>query len=113
MDGLSRIFAEKPGGKRTATAQQRLRTAYSAVVSGNGSREDAEIVFSDLADFSGYFGTTPPGVESTEMWYREGRRSVMERIIALADPTPEEKRALSEAVKVEMLTDVQQENDYG
>lgn len=105
---LATLYA-KPERSRSATGQQRIREAYVAVFEGRGSREDADIVYVDLAKHSGYLNTTPPELPAMELKYAEGQRSVFGRIIGFINPAPAGIRALVQAVQEEQLHD----RDYG
>lgn len=73
------------GGHRNPDAENRLSQAWTTVLAGNGSREDGELIFSDLAYESGYFYVAPPGTSDAELREREGARKVFARILFLLD----------------------------
>lgn len=63
------------------TRDARLMAAYAAFMQGAASREDAELIFVDLALHSGYFHVSERGSSGTEMAYDAGARSVFARIM--------------------------------
>lgn|GEM_PF-4232356 len=63
------------------TRDARLMEAYAAFMRGAASREDAELIFVDLALHSGYFHVSERGSSGTEMAYDAGARSVFARIM--------------------------------
>lgn len=65
--------------------EEELSQAWQAIFEGRGSREDAELAFSDLAAYSGYFSVSPSGTSGEQQLRAEGRRDVMARIIFLLD----------------------------
>jgi len=52
---LGRVFAHASQAGGPAKAEQRLTQAYQRLFNGNGSKEDAEIVLTHLADLTGYY----------------------------------------------------------
>jgi hypothetical protein len=101
MDTIASIF--EAGKRRTATAQVKLTEAYCAVFEGRGGPQDAEIVLVDLARNTGYLHITMPDPTNTtnQLWFNEGRRSVMGRIMQFVALPGEAKLRLAEAVRME------------
>jgi len=98
-DTIASLF--EYGARRTATAQSRLVEAYAAVFSGRGGLQDAEIVSTDLARWSGFFHVSEPGVDPNILAHMEGRRSVFARILSLTNLPAEAQAALALAVRME------------
>lgn len=66
---------------RVAQMQYRIASAYHAFVEGRASREDADLVLVDLAQFSRYLDTTQLGAPSEVLREINGRRAVFARIV--------------------------------
>lgn len=75
----------KLGERRTDKHEDRLHEAWNAIINGQGSKDDAELILADLGEFSGYFAVTPPGTDGTTLSHNEGRRAVYARIMYLLD----------------------------
>ena len=103
MQSLSRSL---PVGtrKRGRIAQARLTAAYRGTFSGNGTKEDVEIVLADLAAESGYYGVSPADLPADQLKFVEGGRRVFARILASMRMTDAELGALEEAARSEALT---------
>ena len=100
FDTIATLFAR--GRRRTAKAQGRLRDAYVRVFEGTGDREDADLVFVDLARRSGYYYTThPQGVSDRDIWFKEGQRALFARIVQQLNLPQEALNKLAEAVILE------------
>lgn len=105
-----------PKGKRRGPSQEtRLREAWIALREGRGSREDADLAFGDLAEFSGYYAVADPfnsasvgPATAEQLWYSEGRRSVFARICFLLDITDDELTALQRLAREEMGTSAEE-----
>jgi hypothetical protein len=65
--------------------QVELGAAWRAILDGKGSKEQAQLVMTDLALETGYFGVAPPDATGDMLQRQEGRRGVMARILFLAD----------------------------
>jgi hypothetical protein len=101
----------KPGRRRGSAATIRLSDAYRAVfINGNPSKEDSEIVMSDLANFSGYFSVSPPGTSDADLREANGARAVFARILSLSELPLVQLRSLREAALVELQTDSEEGN---
>lgn len=92
MRSLSDLFPF--GQRRHRDARDRLEGAYKATFTGRGSKEDAEIVLSDLLAFSGLFDVSD---DLAALPMREGRRQMAYRILRFLDLSHVEKRAMAEA----------------
>ena len=64
-----------------AAAQTRVVQAYAAVFTGNATRDDADLVLVDLAQFSRYYDTTHIGASPDEAKALDQRRSILTRIL--------------------------------
>ena len=75
----------KPGERRGPEREARLSSAWQAIASGKGSKEDADLVLADLAETSEFYYVADPEATPTQLMRREGRREVMARILFLLD----------------------------
>lgn len=81
--------ARDPETRKQAT--ERLQQAYQATFSGNGSREDADLVTEDLLRYSGFHTITPAvnsdgeQVPDAVLRQNEGMRQLMGRILWMTD----------------------------
>lgn len=81
----------------------RLTDAWNAFVEGRASREDAEVILTDLASESEFFYIAPPDATGDHLKYREGKRALYGRILFLLDrPT-----SFMEAVRRAALDELQ------
>lgn len=98
---------------RKPTAAQRelhLKEAYQRVfVTGSASRDDGELVLTDLAAYSGFFATVPDDVSSDVLRVREGRRDLFFHVWRNLRMTDRERMALETAVRSEVLGEHQEE----
>lgn len=90
--------------KRAATAKLRLTQAYKALFAGAGSREDAEIVLSDLAAHTGFYQVTAPTAADSELRFREGQRWAFARILSHLGTSEAEHAAIEAAARLELTT---------
>ena len=104
MISLSQLFEKRPRG---AASEHRLAGAYQAVFSGNGSPDDADLVLVDLARESGYFDTTPAGIDDAVLQHQAGSRFLFGRIVRHLAMPPKELSALTQRVIEENLIDQQ------
>lgn len=72
-------------GKSLDDYQQRLSSAWLAILNGNGSKEDADLAMGDLVSFSGLYTVTPEGTPSELLQRLEGRKEFILRILFLCD----------------------------
>lgn len=101
----------KPGRRRGAAATIRMSDAYRAVfINGNPSKEDSDLVMSDLAAFTGYFAASPPGTSDADLREANGARAVFARILSLSELPLAQLRSLREAALVELQTDNEEGN---
>lgn len=84
MTASSRTLLRR-GQRRSVKHEERLTTAWQAIMHGKGSKDDAELVMADLGEFSGYFAVSEPGTDGTTLSHNEGRRAVYARIMYLLD----------------------------
>lgn len=66
---------------RVTAMQRRIAGAYHAFAEGRASRDDADLVLVDLAQFSRYLDTTQLGVSNEVLREINGRRAVFARIV--------------------------------
>lgn len=86
-----------PPGSTTDWGDERLASAWDAILHGKGSREDGELVVADLASRSGYFTVAPANVSANELFMREGARTIFARIFFLLDVSMQQAGDLSVA----------------
>lgn len=79
------LLKNTPGPEVEVKKEARLAEAWTAIMAGRGSVEDAELAMQDLADASGYFYLLPPTATDAELHRREGAREVYARILFLLD----------------------------
>lgn len=96
------------GRKRGPSAAKRLEEAYNAVFTGHGSKEDAEIVLSDLANFTGFYRVNGIGVSGEDRAFADGMRLAYGRIFRFLNLTDAERRALEFAAREEALADTEE-----
>ena len=99
---LARRFAAARG----AAAEERLALAYRSLFSARNS--DAQIVLSDLADFTGFFRVNGPGIGAEDRAFTDGMRAAYGRIFRFINLTDEECAALVEAARAETLASAAQ-----
>ncbi|MDJ0894808.1 MAG: hypothetical protein QNJ92_06670 [Alphaproteobacteria bacterium] len=105
--GLSQLYGHLTRPHRVL----RLRQAYVAVFSGQGKKEDAEIVLTDLADFCGWF-KTGQGLSDADLREMDGRRQAYERIFTFLRLTEAEVEELAEAARADDGQKTDEEGDY-
>jgi hypothetical protein len=82
-----------------------LSDAYRAVFFGSPTNAQRDMVFVHLANASGYYRVTGPGLTPDERSYNEGRRSLFGEVVAKVYMTDEERTALETSTRSEALTD--------
>lgn len=89
-----------PAEKRDdITAQQeRVASAYGALFSGNGTKDDADLVLVDLAQFSRYYDTANLTDAPAALAAATQRRAVMQRIMDALAFSGREPQGLLSAV---------------
>lgn len=58
------------------TPAERIRAAWIATLSGNGSRDDALIVWRDLMGITGFYAVAGPKAPEGDLKFLDGQRSV-------------------------------------
>ncbi len=101
---LSSAFV--PGLRRRLQARLNLSNAYRRLFSGHGSKADAEIVLSDLANVTGFYRVTEPGAGTLD--YQEGKRAVYGRVFRFLRMSADERAGLEEAARAEALSDARE-----
>ncbi len=105
--GLSQLYGHLSRAHRIS----RLRSAYVAVFSGQGKKEDAEIVLSDLAGFCDWF-TAGQDMSDAELREMNGRRQAYERIFTFLRMTEAEVEELAEAARADDAQKGDEQGDY-
>lgn len=91
-------------------AQIDLSQAYQAVFLGpNATREQREIVLSDLAAYTGFFMFNPSEATDAKLRYVEGMRSVFGHINGQLTLTPQQIEALQRAARADAVQQQQAE----
>jgi hypothetical protein len=105
-------LADLPKGhRRGPRATKTLKDAYQRVFSGHGSADDARLVLTDLAKFSGFMSVSPQGVANEQLQYAEGQRSVYARIHDAIRMTPAEREWLEQAVRDEAFASIEENKE--
>lgn len=91
--------------RRTIGVRLGLGRAYRDLFAANGTKQDADMVLVDLANFSGYYRIAPIGSDGIALARHEGRREVMGRILSHLRQTQVEIDGLEKAVRHEALVD--------
>ena len=90
------------GERRTPTAKLDLANAYVRVFTTNSaSKDDRDVVLTDLADFCGYYKVQGPGADPDTRAFNEGMRAAFGRIMSHLRMTPDERNALEQASRHE------------
>ena len=95
---LSGLFTCRNG----RSAEYRLFSAYNRFRSGETTREDAELIIADLANFTGFYRVHPP---DDALAFQEGKRAAFGRLFYFLNLSEAEARALSEAARAEAVAD--------
>lgn len=94
------------GRRRGAQATDKMAGAYRAVFSANGTKQDVEIVLSDLATFSGFYQVgAPDTADGARAWY-DGQRSVFGHILRFLRMSETELHELEEAARMEAIVNL-------
>lgn len=97
-------LAHRFARRNQAQAQIRLADAYKAVFQGpTATREDREIVLSDLAAYTKFFMFHPSAVSDAELRFVEGMRSVFGHINGQLTMTPQNLEALQRAARADAV----------
>ena len=79
--------------------QERVAGAYGALFSGNGTKDDADLVLVDLAQFSRYYDTANLTDAPAALAAATQRRAVMQRIMDALAVSGREPQGLLSAVR--------------
>lgn len=90
---------------RGSKAQLALRSAYIAFRNGRATKQQADLIITDLAKYSGYYNTTSSSEPDHVLRHNEGGRELFGRVMRFMNPTLRELEALQRAVAEEMQTD--------
>lgn len=94
-----------PGHRRSLEARADLASAYQHVFTGTATREQAQIVLTDLMNFSGWQRVNGHGISPDDRAVSDGMRAVYGRIHRFLRMTEEERSALETAARHEALVD--------
>ena len=97
-------------GARSLEAEKRLTDAYREVFMGKPSKDDKQLVLTDLAAESGFMAVMPANVSSDELRYQEGKRALFGRVFGYLSLSPSDLQELGNAARREIAVDNQQEN---
>ena len=81
------ILPQERAGDRNAQLE-RVGSAYVALFTGNGSREDADLVLVDLAQFVRYYDTASLTADPVVTTASAHRRAVLQRILGMQGGEP-------------------------
>lgn len=96
------------GYRRSATAQDDLSKAYQRLFTGHGSEQDAQIVLADLANWTGFYRVSGPGLSPDDRAYSDGLRAAFGRLFRFLRMSDDERRQLEEAARAEALVDAEE-----
>lgn len=110
MNFIHRLSRLLPAGwRRGARARHQLTEAYTRVFfSGGASKQDAQLVLVDLANFSGFYRVNGPGIDPNDRAFADGMRAVYGRLQRHLRLTDDEVRQLEEAARHEAIVDAQE-----
>jgi hypothetical protein len=77
---------------------KRVASAYGALFSGTGSKEDADIVLVDIAQFTRYYDTAQLSMEPATAQALAHRRAVLSRVLEAMVLSGKEPDGLMQAV---------------
>lgn len=109
MSFFRSVYGLIRGGKSAREAEIALVDAYTALVHGQPTPGDVQMVVVDLARFSGYFDVSGESVPAEALRFREGKRAMFERVLMLSNMTNDERMALEGAAREEAT--VYRDND--
>lgn len=95
---LTNLF---PDRKAAYQREYRLTEAYTNVFRGSPSREDQDLVLTDLAFHAGWSMVTPPERPASVLRHNEGKRSLFAHIWARLSLSDEDKMAIENAARRE------------
>jgi hypothetical protein len=98
-----------PRGLRATSA---LAASYRELFNGHGSEKDAQIVLTDLANFSGFYRVMGPGLSAEDRAFADGQRAVFGRLFRFLRMSEDEIRQLEEAARAEALADARAQQGY-
>jgi hypothetical protein len=87
-----------PEGADVSVVTQRIASAYGALFSGNGGKDDASLVLIDLAQFARYYDTASFNMPVEQIAAFNHRRAVFQRIMDAMTLTGNEPNGLHSAV---------------
>ena len=99
----------RKGERRTGEVRVDLAASYRRVfVDGGADKKDAQVVLTDLANFSGFYRVTGPGFSSDDRAFADGMRAAYGRVHNFIRTTPEEARQLEEAARAQAIADAEE-----
>ncbi len=98
MKSLSKWF--RPGQRRSVEAESKLKRAYQSVFKGKPTKQEQEVVLSDLFSFGDLFTVAFP---DEDLLLREGRRQMAYRILRFLELEDAERTATAVAAVTETL----------
>jgi hypothetical protein len=104
------IARELPKGfRRSQEVRVDLAASYRRVfVDGGADKKDAQIVLTDIANFSGFYRVNGMGFDPHDRAFSDGMRAVYGRIQNFIRTTPEEARMLEEAARAQAIADAEE-----
>jgi hypothetical protein len=105
---LSRYFPR--GFRRSSTAHLELAGAYQRVFTGHGTERDAQFVLTDLANYTGFYRVSGPGLSAEDRAFADGQRAAFGRLFRFLRMSADETRLLEEAARAEALADSEEGN---
>ena len=96
------VLPDEPGTPQDALERdrlERLSQAYKAVFLGAPTKEDQELVMTDLANVTGFFRSAHPA--NDDLAFENGKRAVFERLFQMVELPDDEIAAVATADVVE------------
>lgn len=100
MSGISDQHPEQPTGYAAAND---LIKAYIATFSGQATKEQAEVVLTDLARETEFYSVAPEHATGEVRAYKDGKRAAFAYVFAMIRKTDAEIRYFEEAARKEQL----------
>ena len=100
---LALQMADKPQGRKSASAQARLTQAYLDVFGKDD--ESTEIVLADMANFCGFYKVPPIGAPPETLLVDQGLRAAFGRLFHFLSLPDDRIAALEKAARAEALAD--------
>ncbi len=104
MLSLSRLADIVKATARGPWARQRQASAYQRFYEGTATKQDADLIITDIAVYVARFRSAGPDEELERLKYWEGRRSVYDYLMRFRSMSENQWKDLEEAVAQETLT---------